>query len=121
MTFLTIRSFPAYCRIYFLDNISDPLFLSVSSWRHRLRFISLPAHPSHALLCLFLQDTLDLVVFYFLSVRFKDQIKVVHFLGTLEKKPWDYQLNESTNELEPDADIYVQKWWNIYLTYVKGH
>ncbi|XP_068686873.1 glycogenin-1-like [Montipora foliosa] len=51
--------------------------------------------------------------------RYKDDIRVVHFLGTLEKKPWQYTLNETTNELEPFADIYVKKWWTIYLNFVE--
>ncbi|XP_078357880.1 glycogenin-1-like [Oculina patagonica] len=51
--------------------------------------------------------------------RYKDQVKVIHFLGTLERKPWNFNLNKTTHKLEPDADMYVKKWWQIYLKYVK--
>ncbi|XP_078356872.1 glycogenin-1-like [Oculina patagonica] len=51
--------------------------------------------------------------------RYKDQVKVIHFLGTVERKPWNFNLNETTNGLEPDADMYAKKWWQIYLKYVK--
>ena len=51
---------------------------------------------------------------FFFSSRYKDEVKVVHFLGTLERKPWEFIFNESTNQLEPEADVYVKKWWKLY-------
>ncbi|CAH3030032.1 unnamed protein product, partial [Porites evermanni] len=52
--------------------------------------------------------------------RYKDEVKVVHFLGTLERKPWEFIFNESTNQLEPEADVYVKKWWKLYQSLSNG-
>lgn len=55
-------------------------------------------------------------------LRFKDSVKIVHFIGAT--KPWHHPYNTATKEVTPLPETghnkdYLQIWWDIFMSFVQ--
>lgn len=60
-------------------------------------------------------------MFHFV-LRFKDSVKIVHFIGAT--KPWHHPYNTATKEVTPLPESghnkdYLQIWWDIFMSLVQ--
>lgn len=59
----------------------------------------------------------------YLIFRFKNNVKIVHFIGAT--KPWHQPYNTSTGEVNPlpgsgHNQEFLQQWWSIFMSDVQS-
>lgn len=65
---------------------------------------------------------IEILTWFNLNFRFKNDVKIVHFIGAI--KPWHHPYNTATGTVTPlseggHSQEYLQMWWNIFMEMVQ--